>query len=102
MTSEGSNNHVPATPDKLDAETDVALAILKVSPDVSIKPPLPLAPKALADKLPATKLPSPQTRIFPPSPLRVLLALRLLLASIVVLADVGRVMTEERLGSSAA
>ena len=102
VTSYGSNNQVPEVPLALAADTEAPVAILRVSPEVSIKPPLPLAPKALADKAPATKLPSPQTRTLPPSPLTVLLALRLLLASMVVLADVGRVMTEERLGSSAA
>ena len=93
---------MPAVPLKAAAVTDALLAILKLFADDSIKPPLPLAPNACADKVPATKLLSPHVKMLPPSPLTVLLALKLLVVSIVVLAEVGIAMTDERLGRSAA
>ena len=77
------------------------LATFKVWPDVSIKPPLPVAPIAFADKVPAIELLSPHTKTLPPLPLVIAFAERLLLASTVVNWEVGTVITEERLGRSA-
>ena len=99
--SEGSKSQVPVFPLSATVETD-APPTLKMSPEVSIKPPLPLAPIAFADKLPATLAISPQTKMLPPSPLLNAFAVRVLLESIWVFAEVGTVTSAGRLGKSAA
>ena len=74
---------------------------VRISPDVSIKPPLPLAPKALADKLPTTLAVSPQTKTLPPSPLFKELLVKVVLLSIWLFTEVGTVTIVWSLGKSA-